>query len=56
MFYLESLSEPDSNFTIYLLSTFDPIFSDTKSGSDDSESDCSSVFMNLDILYFRSSK
>ena len=52
MFYSESLSEPDSNFAINLLSTFDPIFSDSKSESDDPESDFDSVFMNLDICVF----
>ena len=52
MFYSESLSEPDSNFAINLLSTFDPIFSDSKSESDDSESDFDSAFMNLDICVF----
>ena len=39
MFYSESLSESDSNFAINSLSTFDPTFSDSKSESDDSESD-----------------
>ena len=52
MFYSESFSEPDSNFAINLLSTFDPIFSDSKSESDDSESDFNSVFMNLGICVF----
>ena len=48
-----SESEPDfSNFAINLLSTFAPIFSESKSESDDSESDFSSVFMNLDIFVF----
>ena len=45
-----SESEPDfSNFAINLLSTFVPIFSDTKS---ESESDFNSVFMNLDNCVF----
>ena len=39
-----SESEPDSNFTINSLSTFVPTFSESKS-----ESDFSSMFMNLDI-------
>ena len=57
-----SESEPAfSNFAINSLSTFAPIFSESKSESDDSESDFSSVFMNLDIcvfftLYLHSSK
>ena len=43
-----SESEPDfSNFVINLLSTFTPIFSESKS-----ESDFSSVFMNLNICIF----
>ena len=50
MSYLES--EPDSNFVINPLSTFALIFSDPKSESDDSESDFSSVFINLDICGF----
>ena len=60
MFYSES--KPDfSNFAINSLSNFDPTFSESKSESDDSESDFSSVFMNLDIcifftLYLHSSK
>ena len=41
-----SESEPDSNFVINSLSTF------SESESDDSESDFSSVFMNLDICIF----
>ena len=51
-------SEPDfSDFLIKSLSTYAPIFPESKSESDDSES----VFMNLDIrifftLYFHSSK
>ena len=55
-----SESEPDfSNFAINSLSTFAPIFSESE--SDDTESDFSSVFMNLDvcvffILYLHSSK
>ena len=45
-----SESEPDfSNFAINLLSTFVPIFSDTKS---ESESDFNSGFMNLDNCVF----
>ena len=59
MFYSES--ESDFNFAINSLSTFAPIFSESKSESDDYESDFSSVFMNLDIcvslnLYLHSSK
>ena len=60
MFYSES--EPDfSNFDITLSSTFAPTFSESKSESDDSESDYSSVFINLDVcifftLYLHSSK
>ena len=51
MFY--SQSKPDfSNIVINSLSTFAPIFSESKSESDDSESDFSSVFMNLDICIF----
>ena len=50
MFYSESLSEPHSSFVINSLSTFDPIFSDSKSESDDSESDLNSVFTNLYIF------
>ena len=51
MFYSES--EPDfSNFVINSLSTFAPIFSESKSESDDSESDFSSVFINPDICIF----
>ena len=57
MFYSES--EPD--FAINSLSNFDPTFSESKSESDDSESDFSSVFINLDIcvsftLYLHSSR
>ena len=52
MFYSESLSEPDSNFVINSLSTFDPTFSDSKSESDDSESNFSSVFIKLDTCLF----
>ena len=53
-----SESEPDFSNS---LSTFDLIFSDSESESDDSESDYNTVFMNLDIciflaLYFHSSK
>ena len=49
-----SESEPDSSFAINMLSTFDPTFSESKSKSesDDSESDFSSVFINLDICIF----
>ena len=50
-----SESEPDfSNFVINSLSTFVPIFSESKSESesDDSESDFGSVFINLDICIF----
>ena len=57
-----SESEPDfSNFAINLLSTFAPIFSESKSDSGESESDFNSVFINLDVciffaLYLHSSK
>ena len=47
-----SKSAPDSNFVINSASHFDPIFSESKSESDDSESDFISVFMNLDICGF----
>ena len=48
-----SESEPDfSNFVINSLSTFAPIFSESKSESDDSESDFNSVFINLDAYIF----
>ena len=48
-----SESEPDfSNFAINLLPTFAPIFSESKSESDDYVSDFSSLFMNLDICVF----
>ena len=47
-----SESGADSNFVINLASNFDPIFSKSKSESDDSESDFSSVFMNPDICIF----
>ena len=48
-----SESEPDFyNFVINSLSTFVPIFSESKSESGGSESDFSSVFMNLDICIF----
>ena len=51
MFYLET--EPVfSNFVINSSSNFDPTFSETKSESDDPESDFSSVFMNLDVCIF----
>ena len=50
-----SESEPDfSNFVINSLSTFAPIFSESKSESDDSESDFSSVFINLGVCLFLS--
>ena len=52
MFYSESLSEPDFNFAIYSASKFAPAFSESKSKSDESESDFSSVFMNLEICIF----
>ena len=53
--------EADSNFAINSLSIFAPIFSDSKSESDGSESDFNSVFINLDVyiflaLYMHSSK
>ena len=57
-----SESEPNfSNFIINSLLTFAPIFSESKYESDGSESDFSSVFINLDIctflaLYLHSSK
>ena len=58
-----SESEADSNFAINLLSTFAPIFSESKSdeSESESESDFSSVFINLDFciflaLYLHSSK
>ena len=45
--------EPDfSDFVINSLSTFAPIFSESESESDDSESDFNSVFMNRDIIFF----
>ena len=47
-----SESEPDSNFVINSLSTFAPIFSESKSESDDSESDFSSVFINLGVCIY----
>ena len=48
-----SESEPDfSNFVINSLSNFATIFSDSKSESDDSESDFNSVFINLDVCIF----
>ena len=46
-----SESGPDSNFAINSLSNFDSS-SESNSKSDDSESDFSSVFMNLDIVLF----
>ena len=60
MFYSES-EQDFSNFIINSLSNFDPTFSDSKSESDDSESDFNSVFINLRIcvffiLYLHSSK
>ena len=42
-----SESRPDSNFAINLASNFYPVFSESKS-----ESDFTSVFMNLDIYIF----
>ena len=56
-----SESGPDSDFVINSASIFFPAFSESKSESDESESDFSSVFMNLDIciffaLYLHSSK
>ena len=51
MFYSES--EPDfSNFAINSALNFVPTFPKSKSGSDESGSDFSSVFMNLDICFF----
>ena len=47
-----SESGPDSNFTINSTSNFDPIFSESKSESDDSESDFNSMFKNLDTCIF----
>ena len=47
-----SESEPDFNFAINSLSNFDPSFSESKPECDESESDFSSVFMNLDICIF----
>ena len=47
-----SESEPDFNFVINSASNFDPIFSESKSESDYSESDFNSIFMNLDICVF----
>ena len=49
------------NFAINSLSNFDPTFFESKSEYDDSESDFSSAFMNIDIcifftLYLHSSK
>ena len=46
-----SESGPDSNFAISLLSNCDSS-SESNSDSDDSESDFSSVFMNLEICIF----
>ena len=57
-----SESEPDFfNFAINLSSNFDPIFSESNSESDESESDFNSALMNLDTcifftLYLHSSK
>ena len=46
-----SEAEPDfSNFVINLASSFDPIFSSSKSESDDSACDLNSVFTNLYIF------
>ena len=53
MTYSESESD-FSNFVINSLSTFDPTFSDSKSESDDSESNFSSVFIKLDTCLFYS--
>ena len=50
MFYSES--KPDFNFVINSESNFDHIFSESRSESDDSESDFNSMFMNLDICVF----
>ena len=48
-----SESGPDSNFTINSALRFDPTFSECKSESySESESDFSSVVMNLDIFVF----
>ena len=47
-----SESEPDFDFAINSASNFDPTFSQSKSEPDDSGSDFSSVFMNLDICVF----
>ena len=48
-----SESQPNfSNFIINSLLTFAPIFSESKYKSDGSESDFSSVFINLDICVF----
>ena len=49
-----SESEADSNFAINLLSTFAPIFSESKSdeSESESESDFSLVFMSLDVWIF----
>ena len=47
-----SESEADSDITINSLLTFAPIFSDSISESDDSESDFYSVFINLDAYIF----
>ena len=47
-----SESEPDFNFAINSASNFDPIFSESKSESDDSESDFSSMFVTLDFCVF----
>ena len=46
-----SYSESESDFR-NSLSTLAPIFSESKSESDCSESDFSSVFMNLGICFF----
>ena len=56
-----SESESVFNFVINSLSNFAPIFSESESEFDYSESDFSSVFINLGIcvflaLYLRSSK
>ena len=48
-----SESEPDfSNFAINSLSTFAPIFSESKSESDYSESDFNPMSINVDVYIF----
>ena len=46
-----SVSGPDSNFAINSASTFDPIFSEFKSESDDSESDYN-VYESRHLCFF----